>query len=148
MVNRHFHIINDDITDTKISNKYELITCISVLEHIKEFNTAIKNMFFLLKPKGFLIITLPYSNKKYIENVYEIKGSDAYQKKIPYICQSFAKENLSIWLKENNVTIIDQEYWQFYDGEYWSIGNQVIPPKIVDLEKKHQLACFLFQKLK
>ncbi|MCK5039274.1 MAG: methyltransferase domain-containing protein, partial [Thermoplasmata archaeon] len=32
--NRHYYVIDDDITDSKLKDKFDLITCISVLEHI------------------------------------------------------------------------------------------------------------------
>ena len=35
MFNRHFHIIHDDITETKLKDTFDFIPCVSVLEHIK-----------------------------------------------------------------------------------------------------------------
>lgn len=40
--NRHYNVINDDITKTKITKKFDLITCISALEHIPNHKEAIK----------------------------------------------------------------------------------------------------------
>ena len=37
--NRHYYVIQDDITKTKLKSKFDLITCISVLEHIKNLLT-------------------------------------------------------------------------------------------------------------
>src|SRR5690554_5665673 len=44
ILNRHYHIIDDDITKTQLKGKFDLITCISVLEHIEKYNDAVGNM--------------------------------------------------------------------------------------------------------
>ena len=146
MVNRHYHIIDDDITNTHLTQEFDLISCISVLEHIEQSDEAIKNMVLLLKPGGDLILTFPYSEKAYIRNVYDLSGS-RHRPGRPYITQSFSRENLQCWAEDYHLDIIDQEYWQFWDGEYWTIGNQIIPPVKTDKSKKHQLTCIHFKRM-
>ena len=145
MINRHYYIINDDITDSKLDEKFDMVACISVLEHIKKSNEAVKNMFNLLKPNGFLLLTFPYCEGKYIEDVYQLEGS-AYGKGKPYVCQTYSRENVNLWLSENNGTIVDQEYWRFWDGDFWTTGNQVFPPVKTSQHEKHQISCLLIQK--
>ena len=84
MVNRHYHVIDDDITNTKLTKKFDLITCISVLEHINDHRMAMKCMYKLLNPGGYLILTCPYTNSKYVPNVYELKDSNVTEKMIGY----------------------------------------------------------------
>ncbi len=145
MFNRHYHVIDDDISKTHLKGSFDLITCISVLEHVQEPDDAIRNMFSLLKPNGSLILTFPYNEKSYVKNVYELPGS-SYGKGAAYITQSYSRSELERWLKENNATIIAQEYWQFWDGNHWTVGKQVIPPMSVSPEDKHQLTCILMRK--
>ena len=145
MLNRHCHIIDDDITDTRLTGTFDLITCVSVLEHIQKPVDAIRNMFSLLKPKGHLILTFPYSERSYVRNVYELPGS-SYGKGAPYITQSYSRKELGRWHQENDGTIVDQEYWQFWEGDHWTVGKQLIPPKRVTADDKHQLTCILMRK--
>ncbi len=145
MNNRHYHIIDDDITKTTLKEKFDFITCISVLEHIHNADDAIKNMFSLLNSNGHIILTFPYSEKKFVRNVYELPGS-SYGQGSPYITQSFSRVDIDRWLSVNNGSIIEQEYWQFWDGEHWTVGNQLIPPKKVMVNEKHQLTCILIRK--
>jgi len=145
MNNRHYHVINDDITDTRLSDTFDLITCISVLEHIQKPDDAIRNMFSLLKPNGHLVLTFPYNEKSYVRNVYELPGS-SYGKGAPYITQSYSRSELERWLRENRGTILDQQYWQFWDGDHWTVGKQLIPPRRVTANDKHQLTCILMRK--
>lgn len=50
-LNRHYYVFNDSILNPKNVNKYDIITCISTLEHIPNFNKAIENMSKLLKKR-------------------------------------------------------------------------------------------------
>lgn len=145
MSNRHYHIVNDDITDTKIQEKFDLITCISTLEHIVDFNSAVDNMFSLLSPGGHLILTFPYTDKKYVKNVYDLPDT-TYTSDIPYIAQSFSRNEVKEWCKRNNASIVEQQYWRFWDGEFWTVGNRIIPPVQVDETSNHQIGCILFKK--
>ena len=63
-----------------------MITCISVIEHIHNFDDAIRNMFSLLKPKGYLLLTFPYNEESYVKNVYELPGS-SYGQQASFITQ-------------------------------------------------------------
>lgn len=146
MSNRHYYVINDDINKTHLQDKFDLITCISVLEHIKDFDAAVRNMFSLLKPSGHLIMTFPYSEGSYVRNVYELPGS-SYGQNASYITQSFSRAEMDKWLQKNHGVIIEQEYWKFWDGNNWTVGNQIIPPLRVTSKEKHQLTCVLIQKV-
>jgi len=64
MVNRHYHVINDDITHTRLTQTYDFITCISVLEHIADHGAAMRSMLSLLNPGGHLIVTFPYHDTR------------------------------------------------------------------------------------
>lgn len=145
MTNRHFHVLDDDICKTQLKDKYDLITCISVLEHIEKPAKAVRNMFSLLNSGGHLILTFPYNEDKYVRNVFELPNSN-YGKGLPYITQAYSRSELEQWLDENHGVIIEQEYWQFWEGENWTIGNQVIPPNKVTAVERHQLTCLHIKK--
>jgi len=42
MSNRHYYVINDDIRDWKLNHKSDLITSISVVEHIEQSDSAVR----------------------------------------------------------------------------------------------------------
>ena len=79
LFNRHYYIINDDIVNPKLKDNFDLITCISTLEHIENFDQAVKSMFGLLKKGGYLVLTFPYTENKFVDNVYVLPGSSARQ---------------------------------------------------------------------
>ncbi|MHC4165479.1 MAG: class I SAM-dependent methyltransferase [Planctomycetota bacterium] len=146
MVNRHYYVINDDITDSHLEETFDLITCISVLEHMERADDAVRNMFRLLNQDGHLIMTFPYNERTYVRNVYDIPGS-TYGQGAPYITQSYSRTEIDRWVRANQGVIMDQEYWCFWEGDYWTVGSQIIPPKMVTAADKHQLTCIHIRKV-
>ena len=145
MANRHYHIVNDDIVNTRINKEFELITCISTLEHIVRFDEAVHNMFKLLKPGGHVVLTCPYNADEYIKNVYTLPDS-SYGQDFPFVTQSFSRTNLDAWLNDNPAELVDQEWWRCWTGDYWTQGEQVIPPTQVAEVDRHQLTCLLLRR--
>lgn len=143
--NRHYYIINDDITKPKIAKQFDLITCISVLEHIPNHKAAINGMFILLKPGGYLVLTFPYNEKRYIDNVYKLPDA-RYGQNTLYICQVFSRKQIDGWLKENPGTIIEQEYYEIFSGNLWTFGERIYPPRKVKKEERCHLTCIVIQK--
>jgi SAM-dependent methyltransferase len=146
MVNRHYYIIDDDITESRLHGEFDFITCVSVLEHIENSDAAMNNIFRLLAPGGYLLLTFPYSEGKYIRNVYELPGS-SYGQDFPFICQSYSRTDLDRWVRDNNGLIVEQEYWQFWEGAYWTLGRQIVPPRKTHTQGPHQLTCIVLQKM-
>lgn len=134
--NRHFYIIKDDITKPKLSRTFDLITCISTLEHIPNHQDAIRGMFSLLKPGGFLILTFPYSELHYVKNVYELPDA-GYGQNAPYICQVYSRQEVNQWLADNPGEILEQEYWQMFNGEFWTFGGRCQPRKVTVADRHH-----------
>ena len=139
--NRHYYVIKDDITNPQLKKSFDMVTAISVLEHIPTHKAAIDGMFSLLKPGGHLLLTFPYNEKKYIDNVYELHG----QNTLPYICQVYSRNEINNWINGNG-TLIEQEYYKVFSGDYWSFGERIFPLKKVSNKEPHHLTCILFQK--
>jgi SAM-dependent methyltransferase len=142
MFNQHWFVLDRDILEPKWDGPlFDLVTCISVLEHIKEFEKAIDKMSSLLNPGGVLVLSFPYCETTYIENVYLRKLSDAYGRNIPFVCHVYSRTEINNWLKKFNLSIAAQEYWQFYTGDFWSEGAPIVPPKQVGAKEAHQISC-------
>ena len=119
--NRHYHVINDDVTRPKINRQFDFITCISVIEHIPNHKEAFFGMLGLLKPGGHLVLTFPYNEKRYIDNVYKLPKA-GYGSDYPFICQVYSRTQIDEWLGGNSARIIDQEYYKIFSGELWTFG--------------------------
>jgi 2-polyprenyl-3-methyl-5-hydroxy-6-metoxy-1,4-benzoquinol methylase len=145
MHNRHYHVINDDITKTQINQKFDVITCVSVLEHIHDHRSAMRSMYRLLNSGGRLILTCPYNEKKYNNNVYKLPESSVTEE-YPFITQAFSREEVESWLSDSPFELIDQEFWKFFTGDYWTCGSRVMPPQKNGKKDLHQLSCLAFTK--
>lgn len=115
MVNRHYYVRDDDIRRPRVTGSFDLITCISVLEHIRDSDAAVRSMFNLLKPGGHAVMTFPYHEEQYIENVYRLQGTNA-PPALPYITQAFARRQLEAWIVGNCAELLDHEYWRYLRG--------------------------------
>ncbi|MGC8851468.1 MAG: class I SAM-dependent methyltransferase, partial [Candidatus Micrarchaeia archaeon] len=115
--NRHYYLVNDDIAHSKIKERFDVVTCISVLEHIHDSASAVKGMFDLLKPGGYLVMTFPYNEKKYVGNAYRLPNA-SYGRDFPFICQIFSRKEIDSWLKQNKAKIVAQEYYDVFTGEF------------------------------
>jgi len=52
--------IRGDVTDCGLADSaYDLVLCIECLEHIRDYNAALDNIFRILKPGGALVLTVP-----------------------------------------------------------------------------------------
>jgi len=138
LFNRHFYIIKDDITKPKLSGAFDLITCISTLEHIPNHQDAIRGMFSLLKP-------FPYNELHYVKNVYKLPGA-GYSQNAPYICQVFSRGEVNQWLADNPGKILEQEYWGMFNGEFWTFGGRCQPRKVAVTDRHHHIN-ILIQKV-
>jgi len=145
MVNRHYHVLDDDILKPKISGPFDFLTCISTLEHIRDHARAMRNMLSLLKPGGRLVVTFPYNEKTYVENVYALPGSIGADK-YPFMTQVFSRRELDLWTRDSGARIIAQEYWRYFDGPFWTIGQRVVPPVRVESSDLHQITCIALVK--
>lgn len=145
MTNRHYHIINDDITRTALTQTFDVIACISVLEHIKKHREAMKSMYRLLNPGGRLVLTCPYNERSYSANVYDLAESGVHEK-LPFVTQAYSRREVDLWLSDSPFEILDQEYWDFFEGDYWTCGKRLPHPRQVSRGDRHQLSCLSLGK--
>ena len=143
--NRHFKIINDDITKSNLNESFQFITCLSVLEHIPNHRAAIKGIHNLLEKNGYLILTVPYNEKKYHENIYK-HNEAGYGKDYRFITQVYSRKEIEMWLTDTSFKIVEQEFYKIFTGELWTFGERVIPSEKVDKSDLHHLTCILLQK--
>ena len=142
MVNRHFHVIDDDIRDSKLAGTFDLVVCLSVLEHIDPADAAVASMLARVSPGGHLLLTFPYTEDGYVPNVYDLPGSRGAR--MPYVTQSFSRQDVTRWCA--GAELVEQEYWRFWTGRCWTDGDLITPPHPATATTPHQHACVLMRK--
>lgn len=145
LFNRHYHVVQDDITRSRLSERFDAVTCISVLEHIPDHRAAFSGMLERLEEGGHLLLTVPYNERRFVEDVYSTRPG-ARSGKRRSICRVYSRAQLDEWLRGNPGRIIEQEYYQVFTGELWAFGERIPLPKRVSVSEPHHLTCLAIQK--
>jgi SAM-dependent methyltransferase len=143
--NRHWYVIRDDITSSRVTERFDFVTCLSVLELIEDHRAAVRGMFDRLKPGGFLVLSFPYNEHHFIDNAYALPGA-GYGRDLPYICRQYSRAEVDEWLTENSAVVVGRELYRCFTGEFWTMGERLSPPTRAEANDPHHLACFLLQK--
>src|SRR5260221_5531267 len=105
MSSRHWHVLDDDITKPHTSGSFDLVTCISVLEHIADHQAAVRNMLALVRPGGHLVISCPFNEHRYSPNVYREPGSEVLGKHVDFVTQAYSRVERDGWLAASHATL-------------------------------------------
>ena len=133
--NRHYKVYKENILYPKrLKEKFDIITCISTIEHIEQHDLVIKNCYDLLNDSGLLILTFPYDSKTYHKNV---------SKSEKHITQVFNQKTIYRWMIDNDFKLINQRFYSCFNG-VWNRGE-----KFRCIESKHEfsnLTCLTLKK--
>lgn len=77
---QNLHFEQDGLPSPRKKRTYDLVVCFATLHYIKEIERAVKNLFELVNPKGYLIFNYPniYTRAAYRR---DIKPQDEHMKK-------------------------------------------------------------------
>ena len=113
----------------KMQMKYDLIIAEQVFEHIEDPSLAIKNIYTLLKPGGYFLISVPFLIKWH---------------PCPYDFWRWTKDGLNIFLQNAKFNVIEVnswgnkdcvienlEEWKMYNPETHSLINDPNYPVVV-----------------
>jgi 2-polyprenyl-3-methyl-5-hydroxy-6-metoxy-1,4-benzoquinol methylase len=143
--NRHYKILKDDIVQPQLQDKFQVATCLSVLEHIKDHQMAVRNVHQLLEKDGYLILTFPYNEHHYHGDIYKHPAARVEQQ-ANFITQVYSRAQINEWLTQTSFKIIEQTYYKVFSGELWAFGDRLIPSIQVEKTHLHHLTCLLLQK--
>ena len=145
MVNRHWKVMDVDITKpVSMPELFDAVTCISVLEHIEDYDQAVAHMVELIPPGGQLVLSCPYNHSTFYPNVYQHPEA-LYGKDNPYVCRSYSWSQMEGWLNMG-LTLVKKELWRLFDGPLWATGNRTAWERVASDRELHQLGCFLLRK--
>ncbi|MFO1190145.1 MAG: class I SAM-dependent methyltransferase [Alphaproteobacteria bacterium] len=144
--NRHWLVENDNIVNTSMTKTFDMITCMSVLEHIVKYEDAARSIARLLKPGGRAIVSVPFNNDLYIDNVYKMEGSRLNHPGVPFVGHVFSRAALEGAFAKAGMDLEDEDLFDAHTGDYWSIGKRKSPIVRASRDSKHDLGCFAFRK--
>jgi len=146
-LNSHCNLIRGDVTSDMLSeNCYDAVTCISVLEHIEEYNQAIENMVRVLKPGGVLILTIPYNEHQLLPDSYKHKKSNRYSSSVAYPCNIYSAREVQHWCAITGASVEQKVVTRWWTGPFWNSGERLPHFLEVSKDQPHDHACILFKK--
>jgi len=145
MFNRHYHVIPDDITASKLDRQFDMVTCLGVLTTIGDDRPAIANLFRLVRPGGHLVLTIAYKEDEAVPNAYALPGA-SYGQGFRFIARQFSRAEVDAWLAAGGGEIEEQEYFRVFRGEYWAGGERLEPPVRVSVDEPHQYSALCIRK--
>jgi len=117
------------------------VTCVSTLEHIRDHGRAVRMMFSLLSPAS-LVLTFPYNEKTYVDNVYALPVHRADNIRLPLRFFPGAKSTNG---GRERGHLIAQEYWRYFDGPFWTI-ERALSRRVRESDDLHQISCIALIK--
>lgn len=143
VANRHHHVLHDDITNPRIEGEFDAITCLSVIEHVRDHGAAIRGIRGLLGTGGHAVVSVPYQERRFTENVYALPGV-SYGADAPYICRVYSRREIQRWLAEG-FEIVRQDFYRVFTGDLWAFGDRLRPPVKAGANEPHHLTCLLLR---
>jgi len=143
VTNRHHYVLRDDITNPSIEGGFDTVTCVSVIEHVRDHEAAIRGIRSLLNPGGHAIVSVPYDERRFIDNVYALPGV-SYGVDAAYVCRVYSRREVQRWLAEG-FEIVRQEYYRIFTGDLWAFGERLRPPVKTGADEPHHLTCLLLR---
>jgi hypothetical protein len=98
-----------------------------------------------LVPGGVVILTCPYNEHEYYDNVYAERTA-SYGAEFRFICRQYSRRELDTWLDDTGGELVETERWRFFSGAFWTEGERLRVPTVATKNDPHQLGCFLIQK--
>jgi len=140
--NRHYLVERRDITNPSIVRDLppvDIVTCISTLEHIANYDTAIRHMSRLGRR---LILTFPFHWESHLD--------DVRRKPTSALCQAFSITDVMRWCEDNDLHEGRKSFFQCWSGSTWSEGLRILPPRRVNsylgLVHLADLACIVLTR--
>ena len=146
MFNRHYHVIADDITATRLDRQFDMVTCLGVLTTIPDDRPAVHNLFQLVRPGGHLVLTMAYKEDEAVPDAYVLPGA-TYGVGYRFICRMFSRAEVDAWLEAEDGEIEEQEYFRIFTGPYWASGERIEPPLRARVDEPHQYTALLIRKI-
>ena len=112
-----------NLTNAKVlgENKFDTILCLDVLEHIRDDKLAIKNLYYILKKNGHLIVSVPA-----LRFLYGIRD-----KKIGHY-RRYGRDELIEKLRASGFDIVDIRYWNFLGVLPFLFSEKILHKKLYE----------------
>ena len=121
------------------NEKYDVIICLEMIEHVDDQNMLLKKLSHILKPNGlFILSTLNKTYLSWFLSIYMAENIVSLLPKHTHDYEKFIKpEKISQVLEQCNVILKDIKGLMWHPVRKWHVSNQIIANYILTAQKKH-----------
>lgn len=101
---KNLHFTTKSLLDLADENKYDLIVCVDVLEHIEQDSEVLSRLAVALKPGAKLVIHVPQSDQRHLLE----PGRD--WRRYGHVREGYSLDNLKILLQEVGLEALDNRH--------------------------------------
>ena len=133
---KNIDFFTHDLTknNVKLLNKADIVWSVDVLEHIKNYKKAVKNLILMVKKNGYLILHLPLINQRRWLNYFNHWTHETHER------EGFQKKEITNLLK--NFQIIKEI------NTFGALGSLIWEINTILFKKIPALAALLFPLLR
>jgi SAM-dependent methyltransferase len=119
------HVVVDDITESLLpAAAFDAVLCISVLEHIPQYEAALGHLGRICRPGGIVVVTCPAGPGPTIDDVYKIPESNLSKRRMSFVCRQVSVAEAVEW-RPGGARLLEVRYWRCWTGRYWRSGRRV-----------------------
>ena len=138
----YLHTTTEDILNNKSNQKFDVITCLEMLEHVPDPSQTINEFSSLLTPKGDLFISTINRNPR--SYLFAVIGAEYILNLLPRGTHDYSKfikpSEISRWIRSSNLVLketIGLSYNPITDT-YW-LGKDVAVNYMMYIKKENEL---------
>ena len=107
------HTFVCDILDTPTDVKYDVVLCTEVLEHVPDPVASIKHLSTLIKPNGYLLVTVPFNSMMHQAPYWFSAGLSPWW--FTHWARDMHLEIVKIEISGDNIDVMCQEFRRLFD---------------------------------
>jgi SAM-dependent methyltransferase len=146
LANPSFYVWCHDIQRKRFDDPFDMILCISTLEHVFEYEDALENMVASLKPGGHLVLTMPVTEGAYVENLFRVPGNFYFDPQSTGLVRLFSLDMIQGWLAKHNLREVRRKCYSQFQGANVGDGEQRRHPVPCDNGEPIHLICLLLRR--
>lgn len=146
MANPSWYVWCHDIQRKRFDDPFDMILCISTLEHVFDYEAALANMVASLKPGGHLVLTMPVTGGQYVDNLFRVPGNFYHDPMSTSLARLFSLDMVEQWKVRHGLLEKRRRlYSQFFGTDVGEGGLRPHPVPCGNGEPP-QLICLLLQR--
>lgn len=143
--NPAYYVWNHDIQTKRFPQAFDMVTCVSTLEHVFNYEEGMDNMIASLREGGHLVLTIPLSINEFVPNVYQQEGNYYYDPSCSWLTRAFSAAMVEAWVRKHGLKTVTERHYALFTGHGLGDGEPLKVPRPCTAQDFPDIGCYLFQ---